>query len=744
MFRTNALVGALLFLAGAALACGPYFPWQLLDNRTVTLKSTPHNSFAFEASHLAGPPTDRLKAIEPDDYTNADITRENDLSANEAKGLTSDQVDQLGKVRGTASGAEAYAAAEGLPPAVRLYTAGAVAFRKNDLADAEKRFAAVLNLPSAARASRATWAAFMAAKTDCLSGDDDKAATMFARTRELARAGAPDPMGLAVASYGEEAKLHYELADGSLVVPSTPSEPTDASQAVPVDPYLANATLPDERANAYRNEMAMAAGLYAEQAARGSNGGVQSLRMIAENILTRSDRIDAAVTSPLLERLVVVYALARLHDGTGDYGAVDDAGTRIRGVTLNAGLPPLVDAIVKHGGASPAGADRLAALSYRTGRYDLAVQMADKSASPLAEWVKAKIALQKGDLDAAARHYAAASKGFLAANSETFDPDNGNRLVGEEAVVTLARGDYIDALDKLYSHAGTYWGDVAYIAERVLTVDELRTFVDTHAAPQKSAEHDAGLGSTTNPGEGIRDLLARRLMREGRYAAAFRYFSDAKIRDKAKAYAMAVHEANTDWLPVDRAEAFFAAAKLARESGMDFLGTEAAPDYFAMSGDFDCCVGQDKPKGEFVTADERARDRASAPAPDQRFHYRYIATDEAVGAADLLPQRSQAFAASLCWADGWMMETNQDDRARAIYKRYVTQGPHVAWAKHFGRNCPEPNFASAGALERREIYHHARHYASRRRWWIAGGTGGLLVAFSGLVLARRRRVTPPS
>ena len=75
---------------------------------------------------------------------------------------------------------------------------------------------------------------------------------------------------------------------------------------------------------------------------------------------------------------------------------------------------------------------RLAALSYRTGRYDLAAKLAAESSSPLAEWVKAKIALQKGDLAAAAAHYAAASKGFPEArDTNQLDSDNANLVVGE-------------------------------------------------------------------------------------------------------------------------------------------------------------------------------------------------------------------------------------------------------------------------------------------------------------------------
>ena len=51
-------------------------------------------------------------------------------------------------------------------------------------------------------------------------------------------------------------------------------------------------------------------------------------------------------------------------------------------------------------------------------------------------------------------------------------------IQGDRGVVALARGEYVEALNTLYPVAQTYWGDVAYICERVLTLDELKDFVD--------------------------------------------------------------------------------------------------------------------------------------------------------------------------------------------------------------------------------------------------------------------------
>ena len=517
-------------------------------------------------------------------------------------------------------------------------------------------------------------------------------------------------------------------------------------RSAPVNPTFAGYALPPENAKAYRDEMAAATALYAEQAARGSDSGVQSLRMIAQDVLAAPERIDAVVSTPQVQRLLVVYALARIDDDAAQDQGPHDAGTREPGIKLNPLLPTLLSAIVKFGGQNPADADRLAALSYRTGRYDLAAQLAAESSSPLAEWVKAKIALQKGDLAGAAAHYAAASRGFPQAHdTQDLDSDNANLVVGETGTVALARGEYVDALDKLYPVAATYWGDVAYLAERVLTVDELKNFVDAKVPAVKDAATPPQYGAApADPAAQLRNLLARRLMREGRSDEAFAYFNDPKVRAAAQAYAAALHDSTSGWGRVDRAQAFFTAATIARVSGMDILGTETGPDYYNVSGLYDCCIGQDSPKGAYVTPGERARAAASIVQPNIRYHYRYIAVDDASRAADLLPARSQAFATVLCKATGWMMQTpGEDARAKALYTRYVKNGASGPWAKKFGHKCSDPDFGRAIAMERSQIYHHWRHYASVHRWWLAGFV--VLFGAAGTFGAMRlRKSTAPS
>src|SRR5579875_386816 len=80
-------------VAGAALACGPYFPSSILSDRASSLKAAPSNSFAFEAMHLVakGPGT----AVEPNPYELADAIKRPDRVKSEYAGLNSAQVAEI-------------------------------------------------------------------------------------------------------------------------------------------------------------------------------------------------------------------------------------------------------------------------------------------------------------------------------------------------------------------------------------------------------------------------------------------------------------------------------------------------------------------------------------------------------------------------------------------------------------------------------------------------------------------------
>lgn len=796
--------GLIAGLAGAAVwACGPDFPSQLLDHRDATLKATPQNSFGFEAASLL-PATDKLQGDEKNEEPKPD-----DVAAMaKSLGLTPAQWAQVQSLRQLDSGAAAYAQGKDLPEDLRLYTAGAVDYGvaemscegsdEGEAAPAERcvasadaamdqavaSFEKVLALPPAQAKLRSVWAAYMlgrihaerardqAGNAATFKRESEAAAKAFQAARARALDGGSDTQALALASFGEEARLHLYV-DGQ---PCGWNEIAGPSNDC--GPRLAPADLKH------------AITLYAAQAGHGSGGAVQSLAILAETAF-RDDKLAAAlIDHPVSQRLLVSYALARMGDAVSESADGKHAGSQSNPSAA------LVSAIEQRGLDRVEGADRLAALAYRIGRYDLAAKLIDKAPGPLSSWVRAKLALQKGDLAAAAASYAEAVKAFPKADDPkaSIEPENTHLLVGEQGVLALARGEYVEAMGRLYDAANAVGGsgnvfypddetsgigfgnDVSYLAERVLTVDELKSFVDARVpatpapAPAKSGSAEPAPYWFGSPlADNLRWLLARRLMRLGRYDEAQPYFPASgdprfgkeDLRAKAREFAKAVRDADHAWTDIGKAEARYAAAVIQREQGLELFGYEQGPDYQDEGGSFQGGSGHsaDDLKQTFVTEGERQRFAASEAKPDRRFHYRYLAADRAAAAADLLPARSQAFAAVLCKATGWMLEGPPDyndsfqgygetaptgvperlRRAQALYDRYVKQGPYVEWAENFGRDCEEPDFASARAMQRHQYVVKAKRAIRHHLAWIVAGAALLAATFGFWLLRRRKR-----
>jgi tetratricopeptide (TPR) repeat protein len=707
---------ALLSLAcalpiAAALACGPDFPQQLLDDRKASLFNLPEGTFDFEASRLLPKPEDHLHAVEDSPWDDGSDAREKA----EAIGLNADEVKKVQMMRAAPGLNAAATMGQGLAPELLDYTLGAIAFKAGDMVAAAVRFRSVLALSPVERPRRGLWAQYMLGRVLAAGGDTDHAIAAFETLRERALSGAADPLGLAVASFGEQARIQWH--HGNVV---------DAVKS------------------------------YAMQAAHGSRSGRASLLFVARSLLAHREQLDKALDDPLSQRLLAAYFYARSDEFAQDWplagtttqesrDAVADASSEVVPLDHKADsldINGFLHLVEEHGLAHFDGADRLAAGAYRAGHYPLAAQLAAKSTTPLAAWVRAKLALRSGDQARALREYATAAKGFPADEAwsegmEGIDDDVQHplcRVESERGVLAIGRDEYLDAMARLYAGAAEYWPDAAYVAERVLTVDELKGFVDRNvpAASKRVADANGDTPPST-PAEQLRDLLARRLMRVGRREEALAYFGDPAIRKKAEAL-IAAHHDDRAWSPSARAQALYAQARITRASGMELFGTELAPDNAEWDGSF---PPRDLPstKGkDFVGSGEAARVAASAAKPDERFHYRYVAADLAHQAAALLPPRSQAYAAVMCEATGWMLDTDLK-HASALYREYLRNGPHVAWAADFGRTCPQPDFRSAKWLPWKQRYWQARHWLKHGWPFVLAAFGALLV----LVAVRRRR-----
>jgi len=711
--KLSALCAALV-LSLPALACGPDFPMTLLDRRAQIMGALPEGVFDFEIKHLLAKPDDALIVVEGGWWDEPNEAR----AKADALGLSATQVQALAAMRGAASADQALSHAADLPRDVALYTAGALAFTQDDFPAALTYFQAVSALPDAERSHRGLWASFMEGRVQRLNGDAAAATDAFERTRSLARAGSSDPLGLAVASLGEQARLLREGGD-----------------------------------------VAGAVRLYAQQAAYGSNVGFTSLLFVARGAVNDPIQIDALLADQVGTKLLLAYLYSRYNElieidpeaEYQDFNAPAD-GPRLLSLLDRIAAAPSIPA-----------PDKVAAIAYRAGRFEQAAKLAGQSQSALAAWVRAKLALRAGNTAAAAQAYAAAAQGFPAEESwgevplgtgddyylrEQLKPRC--RVQAEAGTLALSRGDYVQALELLFAAAEVYWTDAAYVAERVVTVDELKAMVDRLApqaiVPPPSNPEDAYEDSyqTPPPANQLRALLARRLLREGRLDLALNYFDDPATRDQAARY-IAARGATDAWTRTGQARAWFEAAEIARWHGMEIMGYEGDPDYFSWGGSFDLNspITYDEDynpvfnarsdlivAGPYTSDGERQRLGASRAQPLERFHYRIVAAGHAGQAADLLPARSQAFAAVLCEGTRWLVD-RQPETAQTLYRRYLHEGALVPWGASFGRQCPEPNFDKVEAELR------AATLRSAGRW--AAIAAPIIALFGALWWWRRRR-----
>lgn len=683
---------------GTALACGPDFPMRLLDNRGQSLAELPEGNFNFEVNRLghaiAGLKhvTQAVNSMEATDYAEQ-------RSQAEQAGLTAEQQALVQQLRGLTDARRVEVEGESLPAELKFYLAGAVAFAGGDHGLAAEYFQKVLALPADQRPLRSTWAAYslgralFAMSSEAGAGPDVLAQSRqaFEQTRQLSIDGFSDPLELGVASLGEQARVARTEGDWNSAIE-----------------------------------------LYATQNLQGSAVGYTSLKLLMADLSAMpDDQLAELLKGKPVQQLITASLISRLGWSFGDQPANEQKLIKL----LQSSTRGTLD-----------NADRLAAVNYQQGDYASAKAFLEHAGDGgLAWWLRAKLAVREGDKSAAAAAYAKAAQAFPQNESwgerrtpdydyETLQPKC--RVDGESAILALQRGDYLQAFDQLYRSNDIYWFDAATVAERVLTVDELKHYVDTQVpAPPPLTQQDRDNYVPLPVAAKLRNLLGRRLLREARYDEAPAYFDSLDLQKKATWYGQLRHDAESKWWPSKRAFAYFHAATLARFNGMELLGYEMAPDYATLAGNYSLESNELK-VGPWVAEEEIVRQRASAAQPDQRYHYRYVANALASRAADYLPHTSQAFAAVLCEATGW--NTGPDEK-RAFYQRYVKEGPYVDWAVSFGERCPYPDFQNADKRYVTQAVAPIRAALRPYKKWLEMGGVVVLTAIALLLVNRHKR-----
>jgi hypothetical protein len=245
-------------------------------------------------------------------------------------------------------------------------------------------------------------------------------------------------------------------------------------------------------------------------------------------------------------------------------------------------------------------------------------------------------------------------------------------------VLHLTRREYVDALDCFLR--GGFWMDAAYVAERVLTVEELKSYVDgrwPEAQPGSKAVDSAPSGTR----EGIRYLLARRL---ARLCLPARAYFPAERRGKYDGLMTALKRGETETLGAEeRAAGWWEGAKIIREQGLELIGTELEPDWHIHQGRSEDGVTVSDRTTNYAgrvlvaSADELSRARRHGADPEARFHYRYQAAFIALQAASLLPDNSDEKARILCTAGSWL-KASDAITADIFYKHLVRRCRNTA------------------------------------------------------------------
>lgn len=792
--------------AGPGLrACGPFLPEQILLARQAILR-TPVADFAQEVAALTeadgapplpaglspapplrrdahgepvfAEPPDRL-AMEKDEIREALVASGTSEAARaellaaygtfraahrppapavspeaDAPPLRLDEVGEAAR-RAQESGASSSSSplpgplASGLPGEFRDYLEGAAAFWGGDFRAARAAWERLLARPAAERKHRGVWAAYMLARTlEPGSADSAEAAARYRRVRELRAEGGRDPLDLAVASLGWEARLALG-----------------------------------------RDDFGAAARLYYLQAVAGGEGNSfetgSSLRATVDAVLGREqlaspEALAAAARDPFLRRVITLYFACserftyQFTETAPDEAVSHDPEVRRRDRarlwlrTLEAaGLP----------GGPEAG--RIAWAAYQGGDYAGAGAWVARAPGddPLAEWLRAKLALRAGRNDEAAAHFARAVRGFPAEAREVgnaMDAAEGRATDGRAfrtsqfhadlGIVSLSRGDHAQALNALLRSG--FWRDAAYVAERVMTPDELLAFVqrvypqapafseptpprpgepgpvaevrDENAPTRPDAaprDPDPGnldrvleaLGpglaarSTENPAAfSLRWLLARRLARLGRGAQA-REFYPAALVPKFDEFLAALKTSASPREPKPRrAAAFWRAARIQRWLGMELFGTEAEPDWRVEDGNFEMdsyraarleqrpvlprVPGEPPPEPTptpppwvpRVGAQEKLRVAREEVRPEKRFHYRYRAADLAWQAAALLPDGSEETARVLAVGGLWLESVRETKAADRFYVAILRRCGKTALGQEANRLGHFPDVPHAG------------------------------------------------
>lgn len=549
-----------------------------------------------------------------------------------------------------------------LPSEFVKYFAGSLAWNMGRTNGARQEFEAILELPEKERHYRSTWAAYMLGKS-WMREDAERALGYFKQVRVLVETGFADSIELAASTYGWEG--YTEL---------------------------------------HRQHFAQAIEHYLEALAANDGSAGISLRMTVASMLKPENMHHLAGLAAFrpAQRVITAHLISRFSSWRiEERGEGDEAGHGAPAAAI------WLDALEAADVHDVELAEEMALACYQNGRMETAQKWLGRAParSAVVQWLQAKLFLRAGKVDQAARLLAAVA-GYFPLNRtegmppakliETLVPDDNStglrvplarQVFSELGVLQLTRREYSEALKTLL--VGGWPTDAAYVAERVLSLEELAAFVNQNF-PAVDDESDQAIPSKTQLEEKdrdhaamtraeqkkwIRSSLARRYARSFNFLAAFEYGEgqeQADYRQLNRWWETGRDESNR---PEERAAAFWNAAKLTEQRGESLFGTDIRKywsEWRIMHHlESDSLIRQVLGTNTTVcpSADEMRRVAENAPGSNSSSR-RFIAADLAWNAAVLMPNGTDETARVLHTGGTWIKYLDPK-RADIFYKALV-------------------------------------------------------------------------
>ena len=715
---------AAIAAAGSCFATGYYGPTEYFPQSEQRIAASPEFYWALEVNRIsqAFRPPETLHAIASKSDGSADGDATEDLRAKAtgdadlsdfAAALKANRINPSDPEKAaaqqksardliaTTNDKQTNSLPEELDSEFSAYHRGAFAYRrgKDHWEEARTAWEGLLKLPPADRHYRTVWAAFMLGKMAMKSRAYPAAIEWFKKTRALAKEGFADSLGMAADSYGWEGRCEWKLGVPDKAAPLFLTQLAMGDQSAVIS---LKALIPDRSPTE---------GMLNYGSEPESREGWTETQKAAEQ-QTIDQALLAAAKDPLLRELVTVHILAT---ETGAFWSDSDSQHATKRCAH--WLASIKEANV----GKVDDAEYLGWVAYTGANYQEAALWLSLSSgtTPAAWWLKAKLQRREGKLAEAAKSMEQAwlaicdPKIYVGAKPDALDSaillesqmgsaeslSFSQSATGDFGLLRLARGEFVQSFDTFFK--GGLWTDASFLGERVLTTEELKSYVDALPAESKTAKDDESNDSANFTNEKLRWLLGRRLVRDDRYEEAARYLKPPY--DKLlSSYVQAIKDGNDEKLNKrQRARALFTAAWLARYDGMELMGTEVAPDGFESSGEFpNAEIAKQRQSGKYSTspADEEGAKAKTKPmvlkptkeelqrlaksrtAPDLRFHYRIIAGALAIKAAQLLDDNSDELSDVLNTAGNWVKDA--DDKLGDKYCMMLeTRCPKTAIGK---------------------------------------------------------------